>query len=78
MDTTKEKNEKRMPNEVCGCDTAAEQAPVTQEELHAAIDRLLIWSAVTKAELSSLPLLKEVIKPDVYSERRMMCLHLKI
>lgn len=41
MDTTKEKNEKRMPNEVCGCDTAAEQAPVTQEELHAAIDRLL-------------------------------------
>lgn len=40
--TTKEKNTQTCtPDEACCCDTAAEQALVTQEELHAAIDRLL-------------------------------------
>ena len=39
MDTTKEKNEKRMPNEVCGCDTAAEQ-PVTVEMTEEAYNHL--------------------------------------
>lgn len=40
MDTTKEKNEKRMPNEVCGCDTDAGQAPVTVKMIEEAFEHL--------------------------------------
>lgn len=40
--TTEEKNTQNCtPDEACCCDTAAEQAPVTQEELNKAIDHLL-------------------------------------
>lgn len=42
MDTTEEKNTQPCtPDEACCCDTAAEQAPVTQEELNKAIDHVV-------------------------------------
>lgn len=41
MDITKEKNTQNCtPDKACCCDTAAQQAPVTHEELNAAIDHL--------------------------------------
>ena len=40
MDTTKEKNEKRTPNEACCCDAATEQAPVTVEMIKEAFEHL--------------------------------------
>lgn len=42
MDTTEEKNTQNCkPDEACCCNTAAEQAPVTKEELRKAIDHVM-------------------------------------